>query len=336
LPQVSSQLPLVSVVIPVYQGAGYVRGAIASALGQTYAAIEVWVVDDGSTDGTWELLQTIGDERVHVLRQANAGAATARNLALANARGEYIAFLDADDRWLPTKIATEVATLLAAADPVAIAYSWYYAVDDDGRLLNKSRASDFSGFVYDKLLDGHSFLIPSASTYHRKIFDTLGGFPAQRAYHEDFVFSLQASRAFPVYPTRQYLVIYKQSLSGKGRRIMRDYDLAYRSAVSVVEDLGDALSPDEASRLRQSQLQALYCRFLMYGFSKSARRMLPEIDVAGLRVGAKGWLAWLFAKTGLNLMLPTRTLVQGFTLRFGQRQWKRQMQHLAITMNENA
>jgi hypothetical protein len=102
-----------------------------------------------------------------------------------------------------------------------------------------------------------------------------------------------------------------------------------------VEDLGDALSPGEAARLRESQLQALYCRFLMYGFSNSARRMLPEIDVPALRVGAKGWLAWLFAKTGVNLMMPTRTLVQSFSLRFGQRRWKRRMHELAITMNDN-
>jgi glycosyltransferase involved in cell wall biosynthesis len=101
---------LVSVIIPTFNREKVLGAAIESALGQTYDAVEVIVADDGSTDGTADIVATYGP-RVRYLVQANAGAAAGRNLALRHARGEFIAFLDSDDRWHPWKIAAQVAVL---------------------------------------------------------------------------------------------------------------------------------------------------------------------------------------------------------------------------------
>jgi glycosyltransferase involved in cell wall biosynthesis len=87
---------LVSVIIPAYQAERFVAGAVRSALRQTHRTLEVIVVDDGSTDGTAARLATIRDPRLRVLRQENAGTAAARNAALAEAQGSYVAFLDSD------------------------------------------------------------------------------------------------------------------------------------------------------------------------------------------------------------------------------------------------
>ncbi len=323
--------PLVSVIVPVYQGERFVRGAIRSVVNQTHQNLEILVVDDGSTDGTWDALQQIQDPRIRLFRQANGGAANARNLALRESTGQYIAFLDADDRWLPTKLADELAVLRDARDGVGIAYSWYYAVDDDGRLLNYSRRFEHSGNVFDSLMQGDTFVIPSVALFHRAIFDRLGGFDAHRRYHEDAVFIFKACHEFPAYPTRKYAVIYKQTLTGKGRRIIRDFDLAVESAISVVDDLGDVVSEAEKERVLYHQLRAVYFRFLMYGFNRSARRLLPQIDVATLPGSAKGWVGWIFARSGINLMLPIRLVVQGFTLRFRQRGWRRLQRELNLT-----
>jgi glycosyltransferase involved in cell wall biosynthesis len=100
----------VSVIIPVYNAARYLPAALASVAAQTHAPVEVIVVDDGSTDDSAAVAAQPG---VQVLRQANAGPAQARNAGLAVARGELIAFLDADDEWLPHKLATQVAYLAA-------------------------------------------------------------------------------------------------------------------------------------------------------------------------------------------------------------------------------
>ena len=307
---VTGQASRISVIIPVFQGERYVRGAIVSALNQTHENVEILAIDDGSTDGTWLELQSFQRDGVQIFRQQNSGAAAARNFGLTKATGNYIAFLDADDRWLPRKLQTELSTLQCREDSVGIAYSWYYAIDKDGTLLHLSKALSYSGNVFEDLLKGSSFILPSASLFHREIFDTLGGFNANRRHHEDFEFVLRASRKYPAYPTNQYLVLYTQSLSGKGRSVMRDYEVAVEAALSVGDDLCDVLSEVELQQLQHSQLRALYFRFLMYGFNSSAARLLQEIPTASLRSGAKGWLGWVFAMTNVNLMLPARMLAQ--------------------------
>src|SRR5438045_4325502 len=97
------QKGLVSVVIPNYNYARYVGDAVDSVLGQTYADLEVIVVDDGSTDASRDVLLSYGDS-VKTISQQNQGVSAARNNGVAASRGEFVAFLDADDLWLPEKV----------------------------------------------------------------------------------------------------------------------------------------------------------------------------------------------------------------------------------------
>ena len=98
---------LVSCVIPVFNGERYLSEAISSVFGQTHSSIEIIVVDDGSTDRTPRILEEMGG-RIRSARQANAGPAAARNRGIEMARGDYVAFLDADDLWLPAKTETQL------------------------------------------------------------------------------------------------------------------------------------------------------------------------------------------------------------------------------------
>lgn len=101
---------LVSVIIPAYNAAGWVRRAVDSALAQTYPQREILVVNDGSTDTTAQVLAEYGNS-IRVLTQPNGGLSSARNLGIREAHGELLAFLDADDYWLPEKLARQVACL---------------------------------------------------------------------------------------------------------------------------------------------------------------------------------------------------------------------------------
>ena len=101
---------LVSVIIPAYNAAGWVGRAIDSVLTQTYPEREILVVNDGSTDSTAEVLTGYG-ESIRMLNQPNGGLSSARNLGIRQARGEFLAFLDADDYWLPEKLERQVACL---------------------------------------------------------------------------------------------------------------------------------------------------------------------------------------------------------------------------------
>lgn len=326
-----SERSLVSVIIPVYQGERLILGAVRSALAQTHTDLEVLVVDDGSTDSTLRVLAAIDDPRLRILRQPNAGTAAARNRALERARGRYIAFLDSDDRWFPDKLATEIRALESAPDPPAIAYSSYYAVDDRGRLLNPAPNRTYSGYALDLLLDGEDFLMPSLCLFDRRIFDTIGHFKAD-CYHEDHEFIVRASRRYPIYATGRRLVVYRQSTSGKCRRILSDFDRARAEELATVANCAESLAPGQLERLRQNAIRSLYCRFLMYGFGDHARRLLPEVDLRALRRSKKGLLAWCFAKFRINLLLPARAAVQLRYRLFGRRAWTRNLRRARIEL----
>lgn len=110
-----SSIGQVSVIIPVYNGERYLAGAIRSVLGQTSPATEIIIVDDGSTDGSGEIVRGFGPS-VRYLRQTNQGPATARNTGVNSAQCEMLAFLDSDDLWLPHKLAKQVELLQQQGD----------------------------------------------------------------------------------------------------------------------------------------------------------------------------------------------------------------------------
>ncbi|MEW6272914.1 MAG: glycosyltransferase family A protein [Thermodesulfobacteriota bacterium] len=116
---------LVSVIVPLYDKAPFVRRALASIARQTHPDVEILVVDDGSRDGGGEVAAAFGDPRLRVIRQRNAGPGSARNRGLAEARGELVAFLDADDEWQPGFLEHGLALLRAAGPDAAAAASGY-------------------------------------------------------------------------------------------------------------------------------------------------------------------------------------------------------------------
>lgn len=311
-PPAQKNPPLISVVLAVYQGEETVFQSILSVLHQTYSHLELIAVDDGSTDGTLERLKSIQDKRLIILTQSNQGTAAARNLGISQARGEYIGFIDADDAWFPEKLAVELATIQRSGNPHGIVYSWYYGADEDNRLVNFSPPYRDRGDIFQTVLLRESVLLPSTTLFHRQVFETLGGFPADQ-YHEDRVFSLLACRHFPAYPTERRLVVYRQSQSGKCRSILSRFDLAVEKELSVVESLKKELSPQESEQLAAIQIRNLFYRFLMYNRMDFARQLYHRVDPKLLSRGKKGVLARLSIRSGVNWLFYCRILVQCFT-----------------------
>jgi glycosyltransferase involved in cell wall biosynthesis len=120
----------VSVILPTYNYGGYLTDAVNSVLSQSYADLELIVVDDGSTDNTPEVLERIDDPRLTKIRINNSGVSVARNTGLDAASGKYIAFIDADDRWLPAKLERQVA-LLEAEPSVGLVFTDFSRFNDE-------------------------------------------------------------------------------------------------------------------------------------------------------------------------------------------------------------
>ncbi len=125
----------VSIIMPVYNGATYITEAIQSVIAQSYAHWQLFIIDDGSTDATAATIAQFADERIHYLYQPNQGAAAARNRGIALAESDYIAFLDADDRYRPEKLAVQVAHL-DQQETVGLTYGSRVEIDQAGQPVN--------------------------------------------------------------------------------------------------------------------------------------------------------------------------------------------------------
>lgn len=180
-------MPLVSVVIPAYNGERFLRESLESVFAQTFHNYEIICVDDGSTDGSYALLQQYG-ARVRVIQQANSGQSAARNAGVRQATGAFVAFLDQDDRWYPSKLAQQVAVLNAEPD-VVLVHCNYDRMDGDGRVLVAGAALvERTSALTSPLgrLIGEALVFPSAMMVRRDVFQRVGGFDPELRGFEDF------------------------------------------------------------------------------------------------------------------------------------------------------
>lgn len=186
---------LVSVVIPTYNRAHFIGAAVASVRAQTYPCAEIIIVDDGSTDSTSTVVSELGAD-IRYVRQPNAGPATARNTGIATARGDLIAFLDTDDRWLPQKIERQVGLLERWPD-VALVSADMAIADASGRIEVASNFARRGLLEFFKTLDGRpvpdaprrllglNFINTSTVVLRREVLQALGGFDTRLRYGED-------------------------------------------------------------------------------------------------------------------------------------------------------
>jgi glycosyltransferase involved in cell wall biosynthesis len=143
-------MPKVSIIIPYYNREEWLSQAIASVLNQTVTDIEVIIIDDGSDKNPY-FLRTISDSRLRYIRQENKGPASARNLGIDNSKGEYIAFLDSDDLFLPNKLEVQLQHMENDSE-IAWSHTSYTRIDPDGNFLEAIQSGEFSGNVYPQII----------------------------------------------------------------------------------------------------------------------------------------------------------------------------------------
>ena len=228
----------VSVVIPCYNASRYIGGALRSVLAQEWARLEVIVVDDGSSDGSPDLVAR-DFPQVTVLRQANQGAAAARNLGVRAAQGDWIAFIDADDLWLPGKLQAQLQCLADHPGARMVYSAWQtWASEDplptsaevDSLLAGASdpgRWAGPSGWIYPQLLLDCE-VWTSTVVAHRALFDEIGLFDTSLRIGEDYDLWLRASRVTPILRVARPHALYRQHPASVTRLAPREN---YRSVV---------------------------------------------------------------------------------------------------------
>lgn len=216
--------PLVSVVIPCGRTT-WLEEAVRSVLYQTMGDLEVVIVDDGVPGGLEVLLRM--DDRIRTVANAGRGAAMARNIGNATARGSYLAYLDDDDRWMPHKLEVQLARLEAAPE-AAMCHAQFEIIDADGTVVGPGWSGDFT---LRSVASGSGGVLQSSTLWRRELLVALGGYDPGAWLCEDADLFMRAVEFFEVVFCPDVLVQYRMHAGqSSGRERYRQvYEAAYRS-----------------------------------------------------------------------------------------------------------
>ena len=226
---VSPNGPLVSVVIPTRDRAMLLRRALLSVVGQAYQDLEVIVVDDASDDGTADVVASLDEPRIRYYRHdVRRYASAARNTGIEKARGDYIAFLDDDDEWLPTKLSKQVRLIEESPPEVGLVYCWMDHFDGQGRLVSQTHPT-LRGRVFDQVLDRQRLGGCPTLLVRRAVFERVGGFDEElpRGNDGDFVRRVCLQYSVDLVPE----VLVRVNLGHGHERITRFDEEGIRNAI---------------------------------------------------------------------------------------------------------
>jgi glycosyltransferase involved in cell wall biosynthesis len=261
-----TERPLVSVVIPTYNGLEFLAETIGSVLAQTYRPIEVLVIDDGSTDGqTRQVIESYGAP-VRYIHQANAGTAAARNTGIANARGEFVALLDHDDLWLPEKLERQMPAF-GNAPRLGVAFAAIEFFDAaTGRVTSHyfpAEKLDFHALV------GHKVLPIQTVIFRKSVLEEIGPFDVTLRGTDDWDIGIRIAARYDIAGIPETLARVRLHKGQQGANAQR----MFRNAMGVLDKNRGSLHPG--------------CRECRRAFAYS-RRLLREDYAGSLRGRAWG------------------------------------------------
>lgn len=274
---------MISIIIPTYNRADFLREALDSVLEQDCwanrpdpGAFELLVVDDGSTDATGEIVHGFGGS-VRYHRMEHAGVSAARNRGLALTTGEYVAFLDSDDLWLPRKLSIQTAFMEEHPDAVMCCTEEIW-IRRGVRVNARRKHAKFSGWVLDKFLP-LCLLSLSSALFRRALFETIGGFDEDLPACEDYDLGLRMAVRHPVHFLPEPLIVKR---GGHADQLSRQYWGMDRFRVRAMEKLLAAdLTPEQ--RVLVERELAVKCRILIAGFHNRGKPEEAERYEALLR-----------------------------------------------------
>jgi glycosyltransferase involved in cell wall biosynthesis len=252
-PMKSVRPPKVSVVIPAYNAMAYLPAAVETVLNQTFSDFEVLIVDDGSVDPIAAWVAALTDPRIQLIRQTNQGLSAARNTGIRQAQGDYVAFLDADDLWAPTKLAQQVQCL--DADPnVGLVHTAMLLVDVQGRSTGRVMTAELAGSVWSRLVIWNGIACPSVMV-RRDCFDRVGQFDQTLRSLEDWDMWLRlaAEYEFAVIPAP--LAYYRQV----PHSMSKNCQVMEASFHTLIEKAFRSASPQQQHLKPQSYATANLC-----------------------------------------------------------------------------
>lgn len=213
-------MPLISVVIPVFNGEKTIAETIAAVLQQSWTDFELIIINDGSQDQTLAEIAQFPDDRIQIFSYSNAGLAASRNRGIAQATGEFITFLDADDLWTSDKLSAQVQALNATPEAV-LAYSWTDYINESSAFLQSGTHITAQGDVYETLLVNNFVESGSNAMIRKEIFAEVGEFDTTLTAAEDWEMWLRIAARYPFVAVPQVQVLYRRSANAMSANLTR-------------------------------------------------------------------------------------------------------------------
>lgn len=250
-------MPLISVVIPVYNGEKTIKNTIESVLNQTFSDFELIVVNDGSQDSTLVAINEIKDARIRVFSSPNSGVSASRNRGLAEAKGEFISFLDADDLWTPDKLESQLKALQKNPQ-AAVAYSWSDWIDESGQFLRAGGHITVNGNAYEKLLLRDFVESGSNPLIRKQALEEVGTFDESLAFAEDWDLWLRLAARYEYVAVPSPQILYRISPESASFNVWK----MEAGSLKVIER-HFAQSPESLQHLKRETLGSRY-KYLMF------------------------------------------------------------------------
>ncbi|HEY9635335.1 MAG TPA: glycosyltransferase [Coleofasciculaceae cyanobacterium] len=245
-------MPLISVIIPVYNGEKTIQETIKSVLKQTFTDFELIVVNDGSQDATLEIIDRIQDYRLKIFSYPNTGQAASRNRGFSLASGEYISFIDADDLWTSDKLEAQLKAL--QANPQAsVAYSWTKCIDESGEFSRRGSHISVAGDVHAKLLLVDFIESGSNPLIRRQALTEVGGFDESLPAAEDWDLWLRLASRYSFVAVSSPQILYRVSANSWSANVLRQGE----GSLQVIERAFQQ-APESLQYLKRSSLANIY------------------------------------------------------------------------------
>ncbi|HOF18296.1 MAG TPA: glycosyltransferase [Phycisphaerae bacterium] len=276
---VPSTQPMFTVVMPVYNHAAYVAQAVESVLAQTFGDWELYIVDDGSTDETPGIVDDLAsrDARILAIHQTNAGPAAARNAAIRQARGEWMAYLDSDDLWLPDALAC-YAEFIARRPDAKFLYGYRHRLDDDGTITELPGEFQLRPTGAAELF-GRMYLSHLCVCYRRSLLEESGLYDATLRSCEDYELYLRMSLRCTFEPLGKATGLRRRHGTNLSRQTGRSRMLEAEVLRRFIERQGGAaLVPPEQVRTRLGRLY--YAAARQYFKARCYRQSLTALACA--------------------------------------------------------
>ncbi len=290
-------MPLISIIIPAYNAERTIIETIQSVQQQTFQDFEIIVINDGSKDQTLDLLHNIKEQRLKVFSYENGGLSTARNRGIVHARGEFIAFLDADDMWTSDKLELQIEALQKHPE-AAVVYSWTYFLYENENQSYVDTSCFYEGNVYASLLVKNFLHNGSNPLIRKQAIDAVGSFNVTILFCEDWDFYIRLASIYPFVLIPKPQVIYRQTAGSHSSNL----NGLEKGMLTVIERAFKA-APPEHQYLKHQSLAWCY-KYL------AQQHLKYKSNVDSLRLATRKILKAIYIQPSILLEDYTQSLIR--------------------------